>query len=184
MGLCGPDLSVVLEGSTQLQNWTADRASPVNDRDHVGIRYCRLGTADLAIHRRLRPAHNRPGRGGPRKRLPSICAATTGTTTSAISRVTPSDHTLGLEVRHVSMRWMPPRNSLSDAGFTVSTAAPMQMPPARRVMGFINVRRPHRQFHRSGGPPLSFRASLFSLARDAGITEFSHVGLKTTDAPT
>ena len=145
----------------------------------VGIRYCRLGTADLPST--IEYARNTIGleevarengavylRGDHRDH--NIC----------YFQGDPSDHTLGLEVRTFDALDAAAQ-SLSDSGIIVHRGTDAEA-AARHVMGFINFADPTgnsidlvvRPFH-SG--------RRYFPARDAGITEFSHVGLKTSDAP-
>ena len=147
--------------------------------DIVDIRYCRLGTADLEgavrfatemIGLELVGRENGSAyvRGDGRDH--NIC----------YFEGDPADQTLGLEVRTFDEL---------DAAETALQAAGLQTrrgggeeAAARRCMGFINFKDPTgnsidlvvRPFH-SG--------TRYFPGRDAGITEFSHVGLKTTDAP-
>ena len=144
----------------------------------VDIRYCRLGTADLDST--VAFATNLIGleevdradgqvylRGDHRDH--NIC----------YFEGDPNDHTFGLEVETLDAL---------DAAATTLQAAGIDMrrgsdaeAVARRVMGFINFKDPTgnsvdlvvRPFH-SG--------RRYFPSRDAGITEFSHIGIKTDDA--
>lgn len=92
----------------------------------------------------------------------------------------PKDHTLGLEVR-TQAELDAAVSTLEDAGVKVRRGSEDES-AERRVMAFINFDDPTgnsidvvlRPFH-SG--------RRYFPSRDAGITEFSHVGLKTSDAP-
>ncbi|NNE82406.1 MAG: glyoxalase/bleomycin resistance/extradiol dioxygenase family protein [Alphaproteobacteria bacterium] len=145
----------------------------------VDIRYCRLGTADLngavqfateLIGLELVARENGAAyvRGDDRDH--NIC----------YFEGDPADQTLGLEVRTF--------DALTAAEATLQAAGVEtrrgddDAAAARRCMGFLNFRDPTgnsidlvvRPFH-SG--------NRYFPSRDAGISEFSHVGLKTTDAP-
>lgn len=144
----------------------------------VGIRYCRLGTADLSGA--VDYARNIIGleevgrengavylRGDDRDH--NICYFPGD----------PADHTLGLEVETFE-ELEAAENKLREAGRPVRRGSDEEA-AARRVMGFLNFEDPTgnsidlvvRPFH-SG--------RRYFPSRDAGITEFSHVGLKTSDA--
>lgn len=144
----------------------------------IGIRYCRLGTTNLgttvdyARHTiGLEEVGRENGcvylRGDHRDH--NIC----------YFQGDPADHTLGLEIATFE-ELEAAANILTDAGFTVRHGSEEDA-ASRRVMGFINFNDPTgnsidlvvRPFH-SG--------RRYFPSRDAGITEFSHVGLKTTDA--
>lgn len=144
----------------------------------VGIRYCRLGTADLegavdyAKHViGLEEVGRENGavylRGDDRDH--NIC----------YFEGDPSDHTLGLELETFE-DLDAAADSLTAAGRPVRRGSDDEA-AARRVMGFLNFEDPTgnaidlvvRPFH-SG--------RRYFPSRDAGITEFSHVGLKTSDA--
>lgn len=147
--------------------------------DIVGIRYCRLGTADLDGAVRfateiigLERVAREPGaaymRGDDRDH--NIC----------YFEGDPADQTLGLEVASFDAL-AAAESSLGTAGVTTRRGSDAEA-AARRCMGFSNFKDPTgnsidlvvRPFH-SG--------NRYFPTRDAGITEFSHVGLKTTDAP-
>lgn len=144
----------------------------------VGIRYCRLGTADLSgavDYARniigLEEVGRKNGavylRGDDRDH--NICYFPGD----------PSDHTLGLEIETFE-ELEAAENKLREAGRPVRRGTEEEA-AARRVMGFLNFEDPTgnsidlvvRPFH-SG--------RRYFPSRDAGITEFSHVGLKTSDA--
>jgi 2,3-dihydroxy-p-cumate/2,3-dihydroxybenzoate 3,4-dioxygenase len=145
----------------------------------VDIRYCRLGTADLdgavrfateLIGLELVGRENGAAyvRGDDRDH--NIC----------YFEGDPVDQTLGLEVRTFD------ELAAAETALQAAGAEPQRGndddAAARRCMGFINFHDPTgnsidlvvRPFH-SG--------NRYFPGRDAGITEFSHVGLKTTDAP-
>ncbi|MDE0060962.1 MAG: VOC family protein [Defluviicoccus sp.] len=92
----------------------------------------------------------------------------------------PDDHTLGFEVETAEMLDRAAAE-LGAAGVEVTRGSP-QDAARRRVTDYVNFRDPTgnsidlvlRPFH-SG--------IRYFPSRDAGIQEFSHVGLKTTDAP-
>lgn len=92
----------------------------------------------------------------------------------------PTDHTLGFEVR-TTADLEAAAAALETAGHKVTRGGAAEC-AQRRVMDFINFRDPTgnsidlvvRPFH-SG--------RRYFPSRDAGIAEFSHVGLKTSDAP-
>lgn len=144
----------------------------------VGIRYCRLGTADL--EGTVDYARNIIGleevgrengavylRGDDRDH--NIC----------YFEGDPADHTLGLEVETFE-DLDAAENRLTEAGRPVRRGSDDEA-AARRVMGFLNFEDPTgnsidlvvRPFH-SG--------RRYFPSRDAGINEFSHVGLKTSNA--
>jgi len=144
----------------------------------VGIRYCRLGTANLpgaVDYTRniigLEEVGRENGavylRGDNRDH--NICYFAGD----------PADHTLGLEVETFE-ELDAAENKLREAGRPVRRGSDEEA-AARRVMGFLNFEDPTgnsidlvvRPFH-SG--------RRYFPSRDAGITEFSHVGLKTSDA--
>lgn len=144
----------------------------------VGIRYCRLGTADLESTVKyakdligLEEVGRENGfvymRGDNRDH--NIC----------YFEGDPQDHTLGLAIETFE-ELDAAEHSLADAGFAVRRGTDDEA-AARRVMGFLNFKDPTgnsidlvvRPFH-SG--------RRYFPSRDAGITEFSHVGLKTSDA--
>lgn len=91
----------------------------------------------------------------------------------------PSDHVFGLEVADFDALDAAVR-TLEDAGVTVRRGTEEEA-AARRVMAFVNFEDP------TGNPvdlvvrPFASGRRYFP-SRDAGITEFSHIGLKTTDA--
>lgn len=143
----------------------------------VDIRYCRLGTADLestvAFARDfigLEEVDRNDGqvylRGDHRDH--NIC----------YFEGDPDDHTFGLELGSFE-ELDAAANALQAAGMAVRHGSEAEA-AARRVMGFINFRDPTgnavdlvvRPFH-SG--------RRYFPSRDAGITDFSHIGLKTTD---
>ncbi len=145
----------------------------------VDIRYCRLGTADLEdavrfateiIGLELVARENGTAyvRGDDRNH--NICYFDGD----------PADQTLGLEVRSFDAL-AAAEAALQAAGVPTRHGDDAEA-AARRCMGFTNFKDPTgnsidlvvRPFH-SG--------NRYFPARDAGITEFSHVGLKTTDAP-
>ena len=145
----------------------------------VDIRYCRLGTADLESTVRFATemiglelvGHENGAayvRGDDRDH--NIC----------YFEGDPADQTLGLEVRTFD-DLAAAEASLQAAGVDTRRGTD-DGAAARRCMGFINFADPTgnsidlvvRPFH-SG--------NRYFPGRDAGITEFSHVGLKTTDAP-
>ncbi|MCZ6840862.1 MAG: VOC family protein [Alphaproteobacteria bacterium] len=145
----------------------------------VDIRYCRLGTADLdgavrfateLIGLELVDRGNGAAyvRGDDRDH--NIC----------YFEGDPADQTLGLEVRAFD-DLAAAEASLQAAGVETRRGSDDEA-EARRCMGFINFKDPTgnsvdlvvRPFH-SG--------NRYFASRDAGICEFSHVGLKTTDAP-
>ncbi|MDH3739202.1 MAG: VOC family protein, partial [Alphaproteobacteria bacterium] len=145
----------------------------------VDIRYCRLGTADLESTVRFateniglelvdREAGVAYVRGDERDH--NICYV----------EGNPADQTLGLEVR--SFDELDAAESTLGAAGVVTRRGSDAEAAARRCMAFTNFQDPTgnsidlvvRPFH-SGNQ--------YVPARDAGITEFSHVGLKTTDAP-
>jgi len=144
----------------------------------VDIRYCRLGTADLdgavrfateIIGLELVGRENGAAyvRGDDRDH--NIC----------YFEGDPADQTLGLEVRTFG-ELDAAEATLQAAGFQTRRGNDDEA-AARRCMAFITFRDPTgnsidlvvRPFH-SG--------NRYFPGRDAGITEFSHVGLKTTDA--
>ncbi len=92
----------------------------------------------------------------------------------------PKDHTVGFEVR-TRAELDAAASALEDAGHPVHRGDEAEC-AERRVMAFINFDDPSgnsidlvlRPFH-SG--------RRYFPSRDAGITEFSHIGLKTSDAP-
>ena len=146
--------------------------------DIVDIRYCRLGTADLAgavrfatemIGLELVGRENGTAyvRGDGRDH--NICYFDGD----------PADQTLGLELRTFD-ELNSAETALQTAGLETRRGGDGEA-AARRCMGFINFKDPTgnsidlvvRPFH-SG--------TRYFPGRDAGITEFSHVGLKTTDA--
>lgn len=145
----------------------------------LDIRYCRLGTPDLdravafatdmigleLVDRQAECAYLRGD-----DRDHNICYFSGDA----------DDHTLGLEVRDEAAL-AAAEAELDAAGFATTRGSEAEA-AARRVMAFSSFRDPTgnkidlvvRPFH-SG--------VRFFPSRDAGITEFSHVGLKTTDAP-
>jgi 2,3-dihydroxy-p-cumate/2,3-dihydroxybenzoate 3,4-dioxygenase len=144
----------------------------------VDIRYCRLGTPDL--DRAVRFATATIGlelvdrgdgcaylRGDDRDH--NIC----------YFEGDAADHTLGLELR--SFGELDAAESVLDAAGIEAVRGDAEGAAARRVMDYLTFREPTgckvdlvvRPFH-SG--------IRFFPSRDAGITGFSHVGLKTTDA--
>ena len=144
----------------------------------VDIRYCRLGTADLdssvAFAKDLiglEEVDRADGqvylRGDHRDH--NICYFSGD----------PNDHTFGLEVETFDALDAA-ATTLRDAGVDVRRGSDAEA-AARRVMGFINFNDPTgnsvdlvvRPFH-SG--------RRYFPSRDAGITEFSHIGIKTNDA--
>ena len=144
----------------------------------VDIRYCRLGTTDLdetvrfateLIGLELVDRENGAAyvRGDDRDH--NICYL----------EGDPADQTLGFEVRTLD-ELAAAETTLQAAGVETRRGSDDEA-AARRCMGFINFNDPTgnsidlvvRPFH-SGNRYLP--------GRDAGITEFSHVGLKTTDA--
>ena len=144
----------------------------------IGIRYCRLGTADLE--------------GSVEFACNIIGLEEVGQEDDAVYlrgdhrdhnivyfRGDPSDHTLGLEVETFE-ELDEAESTLAGAGFEVSRGTDTEA-AARRCMGFINFCDP------TGNPvdlvvrPFHSGRRYFP-SRDAGITEFSHVGLKTTNA--
>ena len=112
-------------------------------------------------------------------RAPSTCAATRATTRSSTSRATRRDHTVAFEVAD--------GDALEAAAAEIEAhRLPVRLGTReecelRRVERFLQFRDPSgngvdlvvRPFH--GG-------RRYFPARDAGITGFSHVGLRTTDA--
>jgi 2,3-dihydroxy-p-cumate/2,3-dihydroxybenzoate 3,4-dioxygenase len=145
----------------------------------VDIRYCRLGTADLdgavrfateLIGLELVARENGAAyvRGDDRDH--NIC----------YFEGDPADQTLGLEVRTFG-ELAAAEAALQSAGIDTRRGDDDEA-AARRCMGFLNFQDPTgnsidlvvRPFH-SG--------NRYFPSRDAGISEFSHVGLKTTDAP-
>jgi len=145
----------------------------------VDIRYVRLGTADLDSAVRyatetlgLELVGRDDGRAYVRgdDRDHNICYIAGD----------PKDHTLGFEVR-TRAELDSAVSTLEDAGVAVRGGSDAEC-AERRVMAFINFDDPTgnnidlvlRPFH-SG--------RRYFPSRDAGISEFSHVGLKTTDAP-
>ncbi len=143
----------------------------------VDIRYCRLGTADLESTVDfaksmigLEEVDRADGqvylRGDDRDH--NICYFAGD----------PADHTFGLEVETFEALDAA-ANTLEAAGVNVRRGSDDEA-TARRVMGFINFRDPTgnsvdlvvRPFH-SG--------RRYFPSRDAGITEFSHIGIKTDD---
>lgn len=143
----------------------------------VDIRYCRLGTADLEST--VNFAKNMIG-------LEEVDRENGGVYLRGDARDhnicyfagDPNDHTLGLEVRTFEALEAA-ASTLQGAGIAVRHGTEDEA-AARRVMGFVNftdptgnsidlVVRPHHSGRR------------YFPSRDAGITEFSHVGLKTTD---
>ncbi len=145
----------------------------------VDIRYCRLGTPDLdsavrfateIIGLELVGRENGAAyvRGDDRDH--NICYFEGDS----------ADQTLGLEVRTFD-ELEAAETKLQAAGFETRRGTDDEA-AARRCMAFINFRDPTgnsidlvvRPFH-SG--------NRYFPSRDAGITEFSHVGLKTADAP-
>ena len=145
----------------------------------IGIRYCRLGTPDVdaavkfateMIGLELVARENGAAfvRGDDRDH--NIC----------YFQGDPNDHTLGLEVRTFE-ELDQAESALQAAGRKPRRGSDAEA-AARRCMGFLNftdltgnsIDLVVRPFH-SG--------TRYYGARDAGITEFSHVGLKTTDAP-
>jgi 2,3-dihydroxy-p-cumate/2,3-dihydroxybenzoate 3,4-dioxygenase len=144
----------------------------------VDIRYCRLGTADLDTSVAfakdligLEEVDRADGqvylRGDHRDH--NICYFSGD----------PNDHTFGLEVETFDALDAA-ATTLRDAGVDVRRGSDTEA-AARRVMGFINFNDPTgnsvdlvvRPFH-SG--------RRYFPSRDAGITEFSHIGIKTNDA--
>ena len=144
----------------------------------VDIRYCRLGTADLdtcvAFAKDLiglEEVDRADGqvylRGDHRDH--NICYFSGD----------PNDHTFGLEIETFDALDAA-ATTLQDAGLDVRRGSDAEA-AARRVMGFINFNDPTgnsvdlvvRPFH-SG--------RRYFPSRDAGITEFSHIGIKTNDA--
>lgn len=145
----------------------------------VDIRYCRLGTADLEgavqfatefIGLELVGRENGAAyvRGDDRDH--NICYFDGD----------PTDQTLGFEVRSFDAL-AAAEAALKATGIATRRGSDDEA-AARRCMGFFNFCDPTgnsidlvvRPFH-SG--------NRYFASRDAGITEFSHVGLKTTDAP-
>lgn len=143
----------------------------------VEIRYCRLGTADLeaavdfartviGLEEVGRENGSVYLRGDDRDH--NIC----------YFKGDPGDNTVGFEVRTFA-ELDAAADILSAAGVTVQRGTEEQA-AARRVMGFINFTDPTgnsvdlvvRPFH-SG--------RRYFPSRDAGITEFSHIGLKSSD---
>ncbi len=145
----------------------------------VDIRYCRLGTPDPAgavrfatemiglelVERANGTAYVRCD-----DRDHNIC----------YFEGDPADQTLGLEVRTFD-ELDAAEHALQAAGFETRRGSDDEA-AARRCLGFVNFNDPTgnsidlvvRPFH-SG--------TRYFPSREAGITEFSHVGLKTTDAP-
>ncbi len=141
----------------------------------VDIRYCRLGTADLksavdfatsmiGLEEVARADGQVYLRGDDRDH--NICYFAGD----------PADHTFGLEVE-TSEALDAAATTLEAAGVAVRRGSDDEA-AARRVMGFINFRdptgnsvdlvvRPHHSGRR------------YFPSRDAGITEFSHIGIKT-----
>lgn len=146
--------------------------------DIIDIRYCRLGTPDL--ERSIEFASGTIGlelvdrsdgcaylRGDDRDH--NLCYFDGDA----------DDHTLGLEVR--TFEELDAAEAELNAAGIATVRGSTEQAAARRVMAFTTLRdltgtkidlvvRPHHSGNR------------FFPSRDAGITEFSHVGLKTTDA--
>lgn len=143
----------------------------------VGIRYCRLGTADL--EGAVEFARNMIGlEEVARENGAAYLRGDHRDHNIVYFQGDPADHTLGLEVETFEDLGTA-EATLAGAGFEVRRGTDAEA-AARRCMGFINFRDPTgnsidlvvRPFH-SG--------RRYVPSRDAGITEFSHVGLKTTD---
>jgi 2,3-dihydroxy-p-cumate/2,3-dihydroxybenzoate 3,4-dioxygenase len=146
--------------------------------DIVDIRYCRLGTADLEgavrfatemIGLELVGRENGAAyvRGDDRDH--NIC----------YFEGDPTDQTLGLEVRTFE-ELDAAEAALQTAGLETRRGSDDEA-VARRCMGFLN-------FHDLTGNSIDLvvrpfhSGTRYFAGRDAGITEFSHVGLKTSDA--
>jgi 2,3-dihydroxy-p-cumate/2,3-dihydroxybenzoate 3,4-dioxygenase len=146
--------------------------------DIVGIRYCRLGTADLdttvGFARSvigLEEVRRENGavylRGDDRDH--NICYFAGD----------PLDHTLGFAVETFE-QLEAAAQILTAAGVAVHHGSDDDA-AARRVMAYINFPDPSRNSIDLVVRPYHSGQRYFP-SRDAGITEFSHVGLKTTDA--
>jgi len=92
----------------------------------------------------------------------------------------PEEHVLGFELEHnqaLEAAW----NELSDAGMAVARGTQDEC-AERRVMQFITFSDPTGNRFDLVVRPFKATRRYFPT-RDAGIVEFSHVGLRTTDAP-
>jgi len=143
----------------------------------VGIRYCRLGTADL--EGAVEFARNIVGLEEVARENGAVYLRGDHRDHNIVYfQGDPADHTLGLEVETFE-ELDAAESTLAGAGFEVRRGTDVEA-AARRCMGFINFRDP------TGNPvdlvvrPFHSGRRYFP-SRDAGITEFSHVGLKTTD---
>jgi 2,3-dihydroxy-p-cumate/2,3-dihydroxybenzoate 3,4-dioxygenase len=144
----------------------------------VGIRYCRLGTADL--ENAVRFARETIG-------LEEVTQETGAVYLRGDHRDhnicyfegSADDHTLGLEVRSFEELDAATR-TLADSGIDVRRGTDEEA-QARRVMGFINFSDPTGNSIDLVARPFHSGRRYFP-SRDAGIKEFSHVGLKTSDA--
>ena len=92
----------------------------------------------------------------------------------------PSDHVLGLEVEN-SAALAAAKTELKENGIPVSAGTKAGC-EARRVMDYITFADPTGNKFDLVVRPMNSNRRYFPT-RDAGINEFSHVGLRTTDAP-
>lgn len=144
----------------------------------LDIRYCRLGTADLDATVRFATGHiglEEVGREGGT----AYVRGDDRDHNIAYFEGDPDDHTLGLEVRDFADLDRA-EAELTTQGLCVRRGSDAES-AARRCMGFTN-------FHDPSGNSIDLVVRPFASGRryfpgrDAGITGFSHVGLKTTDA--
>ena len=144
----------------------------------VDIRYCRLGTADLegavqfatgTVGLELAGRENGAAyvRGDDRDH--NIC----------YFEGDPTDTTLGFEVRTFD-ELEAAESTLQSAGLQTKRGSDDEA-AARRCVGFINFKDPTGNSIDLVVRPFNSAIRYFP-SRDAGITEFSHVGLKTTDS--
>lgn len=143
----------------------------------IGFRYCRLGTADLEATAAF--AHETIGLEEVGRENGTVYMRGDDRDHNiAYFQGDPEDHTLGLELATFD-ELDSAENTLRDQGLEVRRGSDEEA-AARRCMGFVNFRDPSGNSIDLTVRPFASGRRYFP-GRDAGIDEFSHIGMNTTD---